>query len=182
MQIFFKNAASPAERLFNSADEQMRTVEYEVGAHGHFNWTFTKPGVYKLRWQGRAELTNGETEYTGWTDQYWLVGTDADVGLPEGTTTGLRTPALSTPTPSPTQPPTPTPTAPVTTAAPAPTAKHCDALRTRPEVFIANGHMDMGPVDTGEAALIDDRDPNNPARHSSCLLYTSDAADEVRRV
>lgn len=171
VQIFFKNAASPAERLFNSADEQMRTVEYEVGAHGHFNWTFTKPGVYKLRWQGRAELTNGETEYTGWTDQYWLVGTDADVGLPEGTTTGLRTPALSTPTPSPTQPPTPTPTAPVTTAAPAPApapaAKHCAALRTRPEAFIANGHMDMGPVDTGEAALIDDRDPNNPARHSS---------------
>lgn len=172
VQIFFKNAASPAERLFNSADAQMHTVEYEVGAHGHFNWTFTKPGVYKLRWQGRAELTNGETEYTSWTDQYWLVGTDADVGLPEGTTTGLRTPNLSTPTPAPTQAPTPTPTpTPATTAAPAPApapaSKHCDALRTRPDTFIASGHMDMGPVDTREAALIDDRDPNNPARRAS---------------
>lgn len=178
VQIFFKNAASPAERLFNSADEQMHTVEYEVGAHGHFNWTFTKPGVYKLRWQGRAELTNGETEYTGWTDQYWLVGTDSDVGLPEGTTTGLRSPKLSTPAPPPTQPPALTPTSaktaapePTTTPAPAPStapaSKHCDALRTRPETFIASGHMDMGPVDTREAALIDDRDPNNPARRAS---------------
>ena len=174
VQIFFKNAASPAERLFNSADEKMHTVEYEVGAHGHFNWTFTKPGIYKLRWQGRAELTNGETEYTGWTDQYWLVGTDADVGLPEGTTTGLRSPQLATPTPSPTPTPTPTTTAapePTTTAAPAPApapaSKHCDALRTRPDTFIASGHMDMGPVDAREAALIDDRDPNNPARRAS---------------
>ncbi|MGV0374860.1 choice-of-anchor M domain-containing protein [Corynebacterium hadale] len=90
VQIFFKNAISPAEIVFNSADPQARTVDYEVGAHGHFNWAFSKPGIYALTWQGRASLIDGTSQHTEPITQYWLVGDDGDVGLADGTTTELR--------------------------------------------------------------------------------------------
>lgn len=90
VQIFFKNAISPAEIVFNSADPRTRTVDYEVGAHGHFNWTFTKPGIYAMTWQGRAVLDDGTSQRTDPITQYWLVGDDSDVGLTDGTTTELR--------------------------------------------------------------------------------------------
>lgn len=90
VQIFFKNAISPAEILFNSADPAARSVEYEVGGHGHFNWTFSKPGIYAMTWQGRAVLNDGTSQLTDPITQYWLVGDDSDVGLADGTTTELR--------------------------------------------------------------------------------------------
>ncbi|PAT07993.1 choice-of-anchor M domain-containing protein [Corynebacterium hadale] len=90
VHIFFKNAISPAEIVFNSADPQARTVDYEVGAHGHFNWAFSKPGIYALTWQGRASLIDGTSQHTEPITQYWLVGDDGDVGLADGTTTELR--------------------------------------------------------------------------------------------
>lgn len=90
VQIFFKNAISPAEILFNSADPAARSVEYEVGGHGHFNWTFSKPGIYAMTWQGRAVLDDGTSQLTDPITQYWLVGDDSDVGLADGTTTELR--------------------------------------------------------------------------------------------
>ena len=90
VHIFFKNAISPAEIVFNSADPQARTVDYEVGAHGHFNWAFSKPGIYALTWQGRASLIDGTPQHTKPITQYWLVGDDGDVGLADGTTTELR--------------------------------------------------------------------------------------------
>ena len=90
VQIFFKNAISPAEIVFSSADPQARTVDYEVGAHGHFNWAFSKPGIYALTWQGRASLIDGTPQHTKPITQYWLVGDDGDVGLADGTTTELR--------------------------------------------------------------------------------------------
>ena len=90
VQIFFKNAISPAEILFNSADPAAQSVEYEVGGHGHFNWTFSKPGIYAMTWQGRAVLDDGTSQLTDPITQYWLVGDDSDVGLADGTTTELR--------------------------------------------------------------------------------------------
>lgn len=90
VQIFFKNSISPAEIVFNSADPAAQSVEYEVGAHGHFNWTFSKPGIYSMTWQGRAELDDGTQQLTDPITQYWLVGEDSDVGLADGTTTELR--------------------------------------------------------------------------------------------
>lgn len=90
VQIFFKNAISPAEIVFNSADPHARTIDYEVGAHGHFNWAFSKPGIYALTWQGRASLIDGTSQHTEPITQYWLVGDDGDVGLADGTTTELR--------------------------------------------------------------------------------------------
>ncbi|WP_297590852.1 choice-of-anchor M domain-containing protein [uncultured Corynebacterium sp.] len=90
VQIFFKNAISPEEILFNSADPAAQSVEYEVGGHGHFNWTFSKPGIYAMTWQGRAVLDDGTSQLTDPITQYWLVGDDSDVGLADGTTTELR--------------------------------------------------------------------------------------------
>lgn len=143
VQIFFKNAISPAEILFNSADPNAQSVEYEVGGHGHFNWTFSKPGIYAMTWQGRAVLDDGTSQLTDPITQYWLVGDDSDVGLADGTTTELREvkhyvggdagePAEPSTTvePAPTEPSVPSAPAepaPPTSAEPAPTVPSASA-------------------------------------------------------
>ncbi|SNV57718.1 ABC transporter permease protein [Corynebacterium imitans] len=192
VQIFFKNAISPAEILFNSADLAARSVEYEVGGHGHFNWTFSKPGIYAMTWQGRAVLDDGTSQLTDPITQYWLVGDDSDVGLADGTTTELREvkhyvggdkgkpaePSTSV-EPAPTEPsvpPAPAEPTPSASAKPAPDAR-CEAasaLRTKPSALISSGHMDMGLVDEGglAAKLIDDSDPRAPTpRDSGTFLF-----------
>ncbi|MDK7066822.1 choice-of-anchor M domain-containing protein, partial [Lactobacillus crispatus] len=82
INVMFTSRVSEPERLFDSSDPDMRTITYEVGGHGHFTWTFSKPGVYALTWQGRAERTDGKTERSEPVTQYWRVGDDATVGLP----------------------------------------------------------------------------------------------------
>lgn len=118
INVMFTSRVYEPERLFDSSNPDMRTITYEVGGHGHFTWTFSKPGIYALTWQGRAERTDGTTERSEPITQYWLVGDDATVGLPEGTTTGLRTPkSASTPTDA-----QPTTSATTTVATTAPTS------------------------------------------------------------
>lgn len=191
VQIFFKNAISPAEILFNSADPAAQSVEYEVGGHGHFNWSFSKPGIYAMTWQGRAVLNDGTSQLTDPITQYWLVGDDSDVGLVDGTTTELREvkhyvggdkgePAESStsvePAPAEPEPTTSAEPSPSSTAAAAPDAR-CEAasaLRTKPSALISSGHMDMGLVDEGgiAAKLIDDSDPRAPTpRDSGTFLF-----------
>lgn len=200
VQIFFKNAISPAEILFNSADLAARSVEYEVGGHGHFNWTFSKPGIYAMTWQGRAVLDDGTSQLTDPITQYWLVGDDSDVGLADGTTTELREvkhyvggdkgepaePSTSVePAPAePSVPPAPAEPTPPATAEPVPSASakpapdtRCEAasaLRTKPSALISSGHMDMGLVGENgiEPKLIDDSDPRAPTpRDSGTFLF-----------
>lgn len=121
INVMFTSRVYEPERLFDSSNPDMRTITYEVGGHGHFTWTFSKPGIYALTWQGRAERTDGTTERSEPITQYWLVGDDATVGLPEGTTTGLRTPkSASTPTDA--QPTTSATTTATTTAPTSPKA------------------------------------------------------------
>ena len=177
INVMFTSRVSEPERLFDSSDPDMRTITYEVGGHGHFTWTFSKPGVYALTWQGRAERTDGKTERSEPVTQYWLVGDEATVGLPEGTTTGLRTPKTSTPEAStapssaaPTTAPTTEPTAAPTaepTAAPVPSSsKQAPSQR----VVITAGHMDMALVSDGgqiNTMLADDSDPLHPAHRPS---------------
>ena len=118
INVMFTSRVYEPERLFDSSNPDMRTITYEVGGHGHFTWTFSKPGIYALTWQGRAERTDGTTERSEPITQYWLVGDDTTVGLPEGTTTGLRTPkSASTPTDA-----QPTTSATTTVATTAPTS------------------------------------------------------------
>ncbi|OMO45285.1 ABC transporter permease [Corynebacterium diphtheriae] len=90
VNVFFKNSSrKEVERIFSSNDEKLKTIEYEMGAHGHFNWTFSKPGIYELTW--KAYVKNGSSKIeTKPVRQIWLVGSDEEVGLPEGTTTNLN--------------------------------------------------------------------------------------------
>lgn len=90
VNVFFKNnSRKEVERVFSSKDEELKTIEYEMGAHGHFNWTFSKPGIYELTWE--AYVKNGAFKVkTEPVRQIWLVGSDEEVGLPEGTTTNLN--------------------------------------------------------------------------------------------
>lgn len=177
VQIFFKNSISPAEIVFNSADPAAQSVEYEVGAHGHFNWTFSKPGIYTMTWQGRAELEDGTQQLTDPITQYWLVGEDSDVGLADGTTTELREVKhyVGGDAGEPAEPTTSAEPSPSSTAA-APDAR-CEAasaLRTKPSASIGSGHMDMGLVgESGiEAKLFDDSDPRTPTpRDSGTFLF-----------
>ncbi|AEX66583.1 choice-of-anchor M domain-containing protein [Corynebacterium diphtheriae] len=90
VNVFFKNnSRKEVERIFSSNDEELKTIEYEMGSHGHFNWTFSKPGIYELTW--KAYVKNGPfTIKSESVRQIWLVGSDEEVGLPEGTTTNLN--------------------------------------------------------------------------------------------
>ncbi|MDK8879391.1 choice-of-anchor M domain-containing protein [Corynebacterium sp. MSK008] len=170
VNVFFSSRVGDPERLFSSADEDMRTITYEVGGHGHFTWTFSEPGIYEMTWQGRAELDGGGTERSEPVTQYWLVGDDATVGLPEGTTTDLRTPntteetTAASPTTSTKSSPKPT-----STAAPTPTSTTPAAPADRRKL-ITSGHMDMALVAEGSsigAKLIDDSDPHHQAKRES---------------
>ena len=174
VNVFFSSRVGDPERLFSSAEEDMRTITYDVGGHGHFTWTFSEPGIYEMTWQGRAELDGGGTERSEPVTQYWLVGDDATVGLPEGTTTDLRTPNTAQETASPSAStsamPAPRPTSqPTSTAAPAPTSTGSAAAEDRRKL-ITSGHMDMALVAEGSsvgAKLIDDSDPHNQAKRES---------------
>lgn len=186
VNVFFSSRVGDPERLFSSADEDMRTITYDVGGHGHFTWTFSQPGIYKMTWQGRAELKGGGVERSEPVTQYWLVGDDATVGLPEGTTTDLRTPntteetTAASPTTSakPSPKPAPRPTSsttsqstsrPTSTTAPTPTSTGSAAAEDRRKLIEA-GHMDMALAAEGSsigAMLIDDSDPHNQAKRES---------------
>lgn len=186
VNVFFSSRVGEPERLFSSNDEEMRTITYDVGGHGHFTWTFSQPGIYKMTWQGRAELKGGGVERSEPVTQYWLVGDDATVGLPEGTTTDLRTPntteetTAASPTTSakPSPKPAPRPTSsttsqstsrPTSTTAPTPTSTGSAAAEDRRKLIEA-GHMDMALAAEGSsigAMLIDDSDPHNQAKRES---------------
>ncbi|MBG9252066.1 choice-of-anchor M domain-containing protein [Corynebacterium diphtheriae bv. mitis] len=90
VNVFFKNnSRKEVERIFSSKDEELKTIKYEMGSHGHFNWTFSKPGIYELTWE--AYVKNGAFNVkTEPVRQIWLVGSDEEVGLPKGTTTNLN--------------------------------------------------------------------------------------------
>lgn len=185
VNVFFSSRVGDPERLFSSADEDMRTITYDVGGHGHFTWTFSQPGIYEMTWQGRAELKGGGVERSEPVTQYWLVGDDTTVGLPEGTTTDLRTPntteetttaspttsasaTTQRPKPSPSTRATPAPR-PTTPGETAPTSSTPAAPADRRKL-ITSGHMDMALVAEGSrigAKLIDDSDPHNQAQRES---------------
>ncbi|WP_165164602.1 choice-of-anchor M domain-containing protein [Corynebacterium qintianiae] len=112
VNVFFKKWNNTADRVFSSNEAQYQSFTYKVGAHGHFNWTFSKPGIYALTWQGRAELTDGGQELTEPITQYWLVGDDPDVGFKNGTTRNLNpvtqyVDGTAPPSPAPTSPASP---------------------------------------------------------------------------
>ena len=200
VNVFFSSRVGDPERLFSSADEDMRTITYDVGGHGHFTWTFSEPGIYEMTWQGRAELKGGGVERSEPVTQYWLVGDDATVGLPEGTTTDLRTPntteetTTASPTTSakPSPKPAPRPTSsttsqstsrPTSTTAPTPTSTGSAAAEDRRKLIEA-GHMDMALAAEGSsigAMLIDDSDPHNQAKRESgsFIFAVPDAAKKT---
>lgn len=200
VNVFFSSRVGEPERLFSSNDEEMRTITYDVGGHGHFTWTFSQPGIYKMTWQGRAELKGGGVERSEPVTQYWLVGDDTTVGLPEGTTTDLRTPntteetTTASPTTSakPSPKPAPRPTSSTTsqptsttapTTAPTPTSTGSAAAEDRRKLIEA-GHMDMALAAEGSsigAVLIDDSDPHNQAKRESgsFIFAVPDAAKKT---
>lgn len=77
-----------AKRIISSKD--LRTTALDVGGHGHMNWTFSKPGVYRLVWQAQGMHYDGSVERSAPVEQIWLVGEDGQVGLAAGTTKGTH--------------------------------------------------------------------------------------------
>ena len=160
MNIFF-GGAGDVEHVFSSADDSKHTIDYEVGAHGHFNWTFTRPGIYAIMWQGRAELEDGTQELTEPVTQYWLVGSDEEVGLPKGTTKELRPitkPAGEDDTPPAPEPPPaggegPAPGNPGTSPEGNEKCHASRALAGKPDIFISEGHLDIALAGGGEEPL-----------------------------
>ncbi|PRQ11898.1 hypothetical protein C1Y63_03300 [Corynebacterium sp. 13CS0277] len=94
MEVFNYLPGWKTARRHFSSTEQRRT-SLQVGGHGHYDWTFSAPGIYALTWKARGRHYDGTVETTKPVTQYWLVGTDEQVGLPEGTTVGLPTGGVS---------------------------------------------------------------------------------------
>ncbi|GGG82493.1 choice-of-anchor M domain-containing protein [Corynebacterium pelargi] len=76
-----------AARIIGSKD--LRTTTLRVGGHGHMNWAFSQPGIYKLSWQAQGRHYDGSVERSAPVTQYWLVGEDSQVGLLPGTSRDL---------------------------------------------------------------------------------------------
>ena len=187
MNVFFAGAggAGDVEHVFNSADDSKHSIDYEVGAHGHFTWTFTKPGIYATTWQGRAELTDGTQELTDPVTMYWLVGTDEQTGLPEGTTTELRPitkPLAPVDTPEPS--PDPAPGNPPRLPNAGEKCHAAKALAGKPDTIITQGHLDIALAGGGERPttfeLLDGSNPSNTiSRPSGTFALTVPDAAKV---
>ncbi|QPK94044.1 choice-of-anchor M domain-containing protein [Actinomyces sp. zg-332] len=97
MEMFSYNGIQqPVTRIISSKDSRYKRYYMFAGMHTHSYTTFSKPGIYRLKWQGHATLKNGEKISTPIREVTWLVGSDAQVGLPEGTTTGINPITTST--------------------------------------------------------------------------------------
>lgn len=90
MEVFFRNSGTPKPERVLSTKGGLKDYDYEVGGHGHFNWTFSKPGVYQMTMAWDVKKKDGSTVKSAERTINWLVGSDKQVGLPEGTTTGLN--------------------------------------------------------------------------------------------
>lgn len=88
-QLFFYNRSSDEPWVLLSSKDK-REFDYDVGGHGHFTWAFSRAGVYSMTFVATAEREDGTKLSSPETTIYWLVGTDKQVGLPEGTTTELN--------------------------------------------------------------------------------------------
>lgn len=87
--FFYSHALKEAENYISTKNGPTHFT-YEVGAHGHFGWTFSKAGQYTFTWQVSTETTDGKKLVSEPTPITWLVGSDEEVGLPEGTTKNLN--------------------------------------------------------------------------------------------
>lgn len=94
MELFnYISGWSRANRTISSRD--IRSAVVNVGGHAHSSWTFSEPGIYALTWIVSGMHFDGSIERSKPVTQYWLVGSDEEVGLPPGTTTGLKSIAVS---------------------------------------------------------------------------------------
>ncbi|MFC5370813.1 choice-of-anchor M domain-containing protein [Arcanobacterium bovis] len=71
-----------------SSDPALPPVKLNVGSHGHWSWTFSQAGVYQLGFEASYQNLAKQTIVSQPSAITWLVGTDDDVELPKGTTTG----------------------------------------------------------------------------------------------
>lgn len=73
-----------------SSDPSLAPLSLQAGSHGHWNWTFSKAGVYRLDMVASYTSTLSQRAVNSLPSTItWLVGSDDEVGLPEGTTTSL---------------------------------------------------------------------------------------------
>lgn len=147
------------ERELSSTDEELRT--YEPDSHGHYSWIFTKPGVYRMKWKATATLADGKKVESPVVTVPWLVGSDEQVGLPEGTTKGapIKHPVDGAPAdedepaPGEPSPDAPSPEPPTEN----PPADHPFARNSTKELPnctpISSGHLDISTVLKEEGGL-----------------------------
>lgn len=91
MSVFYETPSmEKPEYSLRTGKNPVTSFDYEVGGHGHYDWTFTKAGIYRLTVQIKARTTDGKDLLGEPKDLVWLVGSDSEVGLPEGTTENLN--------------------------------------------------------------------------------------------
>lgn len=77
-------------RIASSHEEKYRTHFPGVGSHAHMDWAFSTAGIYQLGWEARVTRIGQAEEASPRQYMTWLIGSDAEVGLPEGTTVRLN--------------------------------------------------------------------------------------------
>ncbi|AMD87184.1 hypothetical protein AXF14_05760 [Actinomyces radicidentis] len=82
----WRTVGSDPTEFLNSASTDKRTLSMPSGGHGHYNWSFTKPGRYQLHLTAQARKKDGTLVTSPDYTVTWLVGPDSAVGLPQGTT------------------------------------------------------------------------------------------------
>ncbi|QOX81858.1 hypothetical protein H8R18_00260 [Nanchangia anserum] len=83
MNVFIDAAMSPAKQIINSADPLYHSTQLQPGGHAHMSFAFTKPGIYHTHWSGSYIEGANVPQHAAATDVIWLVGTNADAGLPK---------------------------------------------------------------------------------------------------
>lgn len=177
MEMFFYNRSEQQpDRRFSTKDN-IRSTTLDVGSHGHYSWTFTKPGIYHLTWTITGKKKDGSTETSKPVTTTWLVGSDDDVQLPPGTTTELGEittsaedlrDAMFGEAPS-TEAPVPSETETVTES----TEQVKKILwRSFPRTVVRGGHQDMGPVGkAGESKAYMHNDVDGQDHRSGSFFY-----------
>lgn len=156
--FFYNRSADEPNRVFSTKDDK-RTFQLNVGSHGHYSWTFTEAGIYNLTWRVHGQKTDGTEETGPLVTTTWLVGSDEEVGLPEGTTTELApiTKSAEDMRDEMTEAANPTTSAPAETPAEVYTqsTEQVQKLlwRSNPTTMITHGHQDMGLFGSGREAV-----------------------------
>lgn len=84
VEVYFVDYTGTFTRELSSKDEKFSSRVIHPREHGHFNWAFDEPGRYAMTFSVSGKRADGSDYRSKQFTVQWLVGTDKQLGLPEG--------------------------------------------------------------------------------------------------